>query len=192
MPLASPPRTMFSRPVRASLKPRPGVSRLSRPCTVIRPASGGRMPVMTRHRVDLPAPLRPMTASTEPLRTSNDTSRKAGMIRAPESSRRNKRRRSAQNVGRVELNPVRSRDMVDLDRAELPGVGLLQTHDVVPGPGGIGQRSILPGGCAHSASDPLPAQRHVQVGHHTSSSPHRTTWRVADALAGVHRGGAAR
>src|SRR4029450_5249670 len=77
---------------RAGLKPMPGDRRLSRPRTVTRPSSGGRMPVITRQSVDLPAPLRPMIASTEPLGTLKDTFRRAGMIRPPESTRRNRRR----------------------------------------------------------------------------------------------------
>ena len=60
---------------------------------------------MTRHNVDLPAPLRPMTASTDPLGTSNETFRRAGMIRPPESTRRNRRRTSVM----MSLESIRTR-----------------------------------------------------------------------------------
>jgi len=73
-PWASPPRTMFSRPVRFWLKPTPSASSVeTRPRTSTRPCVGGRIPESARSRVDLPAPLWPMTPSTVPCGTSKET-----------------------------------------------------------------------------------------------------------------------
>src|SRR5690606_27227825 len=73
-PAASPPRMMFSRPVRFLLKPTPRASRvLARPHTSIRPEDGGRIPAIARIRVDLPAPLAPMMPIAVPVRTSKLT-----------------------------------------------------------------------------------------------------------------------
>ena len=74
---------MFSRPDNAALNPTPGTSRFMRPCTTMRPASGTSTPAIARTSVVLPAPLRPITAITEPRGTSNDTSFSAGTIRSP-------------------------------------------------------------------------------------------------------------
>ena len=63
-----------------------------RPRTVTRPSVGARMPAIARSRVDLPAPLRPTTASTLPFGTVNETSRSAGTIRVGGSSSRSSSR----------------------------------------------------------------------------------------------------
>ena len=64
---ATPARSMISggRPV------------TSRPSTVTRPSLGTWSPAIARSRVDLPAPLAPISATSSPARIVNDTSRSA-------------------------------------------------------------------------------------------------------------------
>src|SRR5690606_16563658 len=57
------------------------------------------MPHSARSRVDLPAPLRPTTASTDPRGTVNDTSRRAGTTRTSARRRDTRRRRSVRRLG---------------------------------------------------------------------------------------------
>ena len=79
-PAASPPRTTFSRPLSAGLKPTPRASSvLTRPLTTMRPSVGGRIPAIPRMMVDLPAPLAPRMPSTVPWGTSIDTCLTASM-----------------------------------------------------------------------------------------------------------------
>ena len=69
---------MFSRPVSSWLKPVPTSSRLpTRPRISARPDVGAAIRVRIFRSVDFPAPLRPMTPSTWPSGTSNETSRSA-------------------------------------------------------------------------------------------------------------------
>ena len=67
--------------------------------------------MITRQRVDLPAPLRPMTASTEPLGTLNDTSRRAGISRPPESRAAEQAANVGDQVRGVDPHAVRRRHL---------------------------------------------------------------------------------
>jgi hypothetical protein len=49
----------------------------SRPSKLIRPAVGRRLPVTSANRVDLPAPLGPMTACRAPAATDSETPSRA-------------------------------------------------------------------------------------------------------------------
>ncbi len=81
-PVARPPSTTFSRPVRSFLNPTPRARRvLTRPRTSTFPSVGGRMPAIARRSVDLPAPFTPTTPSTWPCGTSKETSRTAWISR---------------------------------------------------------------------------------------------------------------
>ena len=78
IPSSAPFRKTFSRPVSSGWKPVPTSSRLpTRPRIVARPSVGVVMRVRILSSVDLPAPFLPMTPSTSPSRTSNETSRSA-------------------------------------------------------------------------------------------------------------------
>ena len=87
-----------------------------RPRTTTRPSSGGSVPRMTRHSVDFPAPLRPITASTEPFLTSKDDVPQRGDQPTAGVAATEQPPDVVEHAVGVDLDVVRRRDVVDLDR----------------------------------------------------------------------------
>ena len=66
-PISVPYKTIFSAPVNSGLKPAPNsIIGATDPRTTTRPFVGGNTRATTFSNVDLPAPLRPMTATVSP------------------------------------------------------------------------------------------------------------------------------
>ena len=86
-----------------------------RPRTMTRPASGARMPAIVRSSVDFPAPLRPITPSTVPFGTVNETSRSAGTSRSDDRVAAEQIEEPGPPRG-IEVHAVGRRHVVDLDR----------------------------------------------------------------------------
>ena len=94
-----------------------------RPRTATRPFSGCRTPEIVRSSVDCPAPLRPITPSTEPFGTEKETSRSAGITRSDDFVRLN-RSMQRRAPSAVEMHAIGRRHVVDFDRGRGTGRGL--------------------------------------------------------------------